>query len=296
MLITNKALHGSHGWDLKYTPCGCGVVNEYAIDGSYHITPGSGNNWGDGYMSADQWLVFGKGSLNAFNNLSDTERFNVAWGYSSSFTGVIEVYSNGSVSSLAFTGGALSSYTTLAIGDNGIQYSHYDPDGKYVGGSERSWGRLLGSDPIIFFDFNSLPNNFSKENYFKELKTVMSENGFSSNIKFANYGFATLMSWWNDDTYATVTLKKPSGVKELGLGGHTKPYSNKGTVLLRPEYNMLDYANITMHELGHGIFGFGDKRDDKSKGYIMYYKTQLSQSPIFTETQMSIIKSSIWGN
>ncbi|MDH5380245.1 MAG: lysozyme [Cyclobacteriaceae bacterium] len=52
---------GNHGWDLQYTPCGCGVVNENAIDGSYHITPGSGNHWSDEFADEqrDYFLMSG---------------------------------------------------------------------------------------------------------------------------------------------------------------------------------------------------------------------------------------------
>jgi len=48
-------------WEVEYTPCGCGVVNEYAIDGSYHITPGSGNHYSDEFMSTygDYFLMSG---------------------------------------------------------------------------------------------------------------------------------------------------------------------------------------------------------------------------------------------
>jgi hypothetical protein len=151
--------------------------------------------------------------------------------------------------------------------------------------------------PYLYFDIQKSPYaNFDEQGYMSLLRDKLNGAGFKSDIEFKEYGIiAHIGSILKGDTYGTVTIRRPSGVREQRLGGHAERYSNSAKVLLFPHFTTLDYVNITIHELGHAIFGFTHK--GIPKGNYMYKHIQHKRDDLkFNSRQKKKISSSPWGN
>lgn len=116
----------------------------------------------------------------------------------------------------------------------------------------------------------------------------------------------TLKAWWNNSPTATVTLKDfVLGQDEYEAGGYASLNSPHSMVIyngLSPRgagksIPMWIYINATVHEIGHGMFGFkhdsGGKTNDASS--IMDYRSVYKQGAGFNGTQQVFIMESIWG-
>jgi len=98
------------------------------------------------------------------------------------------------------------------------------------------------------------------------LKGRLISNGFSNNLSIEKLTlFPYLKAWWNGYPRAKVTIKKfVLGQDSYGAGGYVAlndPYSPvvytglsyQNSSAYQPIWK---YVNASMHELGHGIFGF----------------------------------------
>lgn len=126
---------------------------------------------------------------------------------------------------------------------------------------------------------------------------VVEESSLSGSIK----------AWWNNSATATVTIKNfRLGYDRLEAGGYAYLNDPHSMVI----YNGLSaegagksvpmwmYVNASVHEIGHGIFGFdhaagtGFTNDPSS---IMDYRSVSRQGAGFNAAQQAIIMGSVWG-
>ena len=89
-------------------------------------------------------------------------------------------------------------------------------------------------------------------------------------------------------------------------GGYTSGYGSPGNPLSSIVYwglsdtsvmfqaDISDYVNATLHEMGHGVFGFPDTQGVSSS--LMDYDYVYTPGQTFNSQQVQTISNSIWGN
>ena len=162
-------------------------------------------------------------------------------------------------------------------------------------------------DPIIFVSFSVLPKDFNKNEYFKQLKSTLVENGFSSSLQIKEYSMTgKLKAWWNKSPTGTITFTNHYGNMPMDAGGHAL-LNNPNSVIIYPgldgRYGQANldtwlYVNATLHEIGHGFFGFDHDASGNTFGppSVMDYRYAYDQGMGFNLDQRLHVAASAWSN
>ncbi len=164
-----------------------------------------------------------------------------------------------------------------------------------------------GDVPTIFVNLSVTPEGFDRNRYFTLLKSNLVANGFNSNLSIEESSiYGNFKAWWNGSPTATVTIKNfQLGRDSYGAGGYAE-LNNPHSIIIYNELTMRTtgrkvplwkYVNATIHEVGHGLFGFNHDSKGKTKDplSIMDYRSAYNKGAGFNAEQRAIIKKSIWG-
>lgn len=151
------------------------------------------------------------------------------------------------------------------------------------------------------------PKGFGVDEYLTGLRSALIANGFSNDLVVERSSISgSLKAWWNNSPTATVTIKNfRLGQDRLEAGGYATLndphsmiiYNGLSATGAGTSVAMWMYINATVHEIGHGVFGF----DHDSSGMtsdpssIMDYRSAYTQGAGFNGAQQVIIMESIWG-
>jgi hypothetical protein len=184
--------------------------------------------------------------------------------------------------------------------------------GKYYPGSwVANWNgssRNGNGPPTIFVNVYARPKGFSVNEYITGLKKALVANGFSSDLVIEQSSISGIIkAWWNNSPTGTITIKNfRLGQDPLKAAAHS-PLNNSGGVTVLNGLSatgagksvpMWMYINATIHEIGHGFFGFnhasgtGLTNDSTS---IMDYRSAWIQGAGFNGAQQVVVMESKWG-
>ncbi|MBN8650336.1 MAG: hypothetical protein J0L67_02850, partial [Cytophagales bacterium] len=161
--------------------------------------------------------------------------------------------------------------------------------------------------PTIFVNMYATPKGFSVDEYLTGLKSALIANGFSNDLVVERSSISgSVKAWWNNSPTATVTIKNfRLGYDELDAGGYSHLNNPNSMIIyngLSPSgegksKSMWKYINVTLHEIGHGIFGFNHDNNGMTTdpSSIMDYRSSYRQGAGFNGEQQVIIMESIWG-
>jgi len=178
---------------------------------------------------------------------------------------------------------------------------------RYDQGEQDNQQETQTGSPTIFVNMYATPKGFDVEGYLTSLKSALIANGFSKDLVVERSSIiGNIKAWWNDSPTATVTIKNfRLGQDRLEAGGYATLndphsmiiYNGLSATGANKTIAMWKYINATVHEIGHGLFGF----DHDSSGMtsdpssIMDYRSTYTQGAGFNGEQKVIIMESIWG-
>jgi len=167
--------------------------------------------------------------------------------------------------------------------------------------------------PILFIDFDKIPNGMDVEEYINQLKDRLIENGVNPDLRIIEEGgfdsfFAKIEAFFSSAPTADITFKEWNirDSRSEGLGGYAELNSGEAILYtgLSDNYSLTDrvvetwkYVNVSMHELGHAVWGF--KHDENGhtnyRDGIMDYRSTLRNGANFSPENVLFIKHSQWG-
>jgi hypothetical protein len=161
--------------------------------------------------------------------------------------------------------------------------------------------------PTIFVNMYATPKGFGVDEYLTGLRSALIANGFSNDLVVEPSSISgSIKAWWNSSPTATVTIKNfRLGQDRLEAGGYATLndphsiiiYNGLSPTGANSSVAMWKYINATVHEIGHGIFGF----DHDSSGMtndassIMDYRSAWTRGAGFSGAQQVVIMESKWG-
>lgn len=266
------------------------------IGNPYRFGPGSGNHWADGIGYSD-WTL---------NGGSDTYQAGLAAGMTDIGGQLYYIESDGS-----------RSPWVEKNGEYGIMMDVYDDwyvNGEYVD-SYYSYTyfkafktKAQQGSPTIFISFSHMPKGFDKAAYLQALRSTLVDNGFSQALAVEEYSMLNrTLSALSGSPTAIVTITSYYDGMEWDAGGYSHRndplsmvvYSNlDATSLKNNVYPIWMYVNATLHEIGHGLFGFHHTKGD---GYVagppsvMDYRYTWVQGTGFNLDQRLAVAASKWG-
>ena len=153
--------------------------------------------------------------------------------------------------------------------------------------------------PVIYIENVNAPNDFDLDGYISLLYSELVKSGFNEGLEIKNMNlFSYFLSALLGETYGSVKLAKARAIDKMwNRAGHAVPFSNKTKVLFGGITRSTQYyVHGTMHEIGHGMFGFGYPKHSEDITNIMYFNDYNLANRYFNQEQIEIIKNSEWGN
>ena len=168
---------------------------------------------------------------------------------------------------------------------------------------------LFGEVPVVFINLQNKPKGFNKKDFASSLRNRFISNGadeslqvvYSSDISNRERRRLLKGSTEEERGYLTIrdfNLSDKAKQKKKERGGYSVTGSHKGTIFTGlssendRENPLWTYVNGTLHELGHGVFGFHDKDSDDGKNEgIMDYDDVYKRGANFTSEEQEKIKS-----
>jgi len=160
----------------------------------------------------------------------------------------------------------------------------------------------LNNPPVIIIDFIVYPKGITTDNFVSSLKKSLVKNGFNPNINVVienSFGYENIKAFFNNQKKFNLQFRTFSRGDRVnvGTGGFAELNSSSAVIYkgLNPSnpkktVSLSKYIDATLHELGHGMFGFEHNTDPNNRMFPYLKKDQK-----FNELQLNIIRNSIWG-
>jgi len=160
---------------------------------------------------------------------------------------------------------------------------------------------------IVFVNFSTKPKGINKSEFMASLQARLIENGCSENLKVMEYSFwGEIKAWWNGTPSATIHIRNFASGDNLDpkTGGFAGNFTNEAWVytgLSRYDYNnttvpLWKYVNVSMHELGHAIWGFWHDENGFTSfpDGLMDYRGTLKRGANYSPVEQKQILNSGW--